>query len=95
MFRLMRETRGQAVRSVSLCNVPGGAPFCVVALGGEFPSPPTCGLSCRAVPIQLIDVVKKPFVFFHKPEKKLNFFLLASKKIHAVACPSENRIKKT
>lgn len=94
MFRLMRETRGQAVRSVSLCNVPGGAPFCVVALGGEFPSPPTCGLSCRAVPLQLIDVVKKNLSFFSQARKKnLIFFLLASKKIHAVACPSENKIR--
>ena len=80
MFRLMRETRGQAVRSVSLCNVPGGAPFCVVALGGEFPSPPTCGLSCRAVPIQLIDVVKKPFVFFTSQKKNLIFFSWLQKK---------------
>ena len=80
MFRLMRETRGQTVRSVSLCNVPGGAPFCVVALGGEFPSPPTCGLSCRAVPLQLIDVVKKTFCFFSQARKKNLFFSFGFKK---------------
>ena len=27
----------------------------LLALGGEFPSPPTCGLSCRAVPLKLLD----------------------------------------
>ena len=81
MFRLMRETRGQAVRSVSLLRRAWTVPRVgLLALGGESPSPPTCGLSCRAVPIQLIDVVKKTFVFFSQARKKLIFFLLASKK---------------
>ncbi|MBO6085710.1 MAG: hypothetical protein J6P19_04870, partial [Acetobacter sp.] len=42
-------------------------------------SAPTASLQCARLVI--------------KPEKKLNFFLLASKKIHAVACPSENKIR--
>ena len=55
MFRLMRETRGQAVRSGSLLRRAWTVPRVgLLALGGEFPSPPTCGLSCRAVPLPLL-----------------------------------------
>ena len=55
MFRLMRETRGQAVRSVSLLRRAWTVPRVgLLALRGEFPSPPTCGHSCRAVSLPLL-----------------------------------------